>query len=551
MVLWLPTLIASLVWIPSLIGLGSLVRVDVPEHLRTGVSGLIGLAVLAGPALWLSLIFPVSQWIALGIYLAGLASLAWRGGWFIARIRQDGAVIGCLAVLVALQTPLATYDAGLYYIQAVEWIRSHPQVPGLANLHGRLGFNSAWFVVAAALELPWMRGGSALFLNGLPVILAGSAAAGALRQLYRGDRSAGNLLFALLALPSALGLSGIGSHATDYPVMILSFACFGLWALALDDERWRGAWGPALLLASMAFAVKSSAAVLLLGSVAVAWIAGWTREGTIHGGRVGRFVAGSASLLLPWTIRGFLASGCIAYPMVVSCVSNVPWATPIGDVGAMNDLIRSWARAPGLAPDQVLASWAWWRPWAHLFTANEVVRLLGWMFTGGAAAWVLRRARATRTDVILGVAAVTGVVFWWTTAPTTRFGLGYLVPLAALPGVTAFQEARPAVQHPGIASRALALVVAGIAIAGAWVNSPPGGRSAWPPLIRTSSPPARAARVHSEMNSNGVRVWVPDKGDQCWNAPLPCTPTLNPELQVEVGQLRIKKTDPRTVPGIH
>ncbi|EMO63800.1 hypothetical protein LEP1GSC133_1179, partial [Leptospira borgpetersenii serovar Pomona str. 200901868] len=34
------------------------------------------------------------------------------------------------------------YDSGLYHIQSIKWIQEYSVVPGLANLHGRFGFNS-------------------------------------------------------------------------------------------------------------------------------------------------------------------------------------------------------------------------------------------------------------------------------------------------------------------------------------------------------------------------------------------------------------------------
>lgn len=41
------------------------------------------------------------------------------------------------------------YDTGLYHAQAVRWIEEFGSVPGLANLHTRLGYNSSAFVLNA------------------------------------------------------------------------------------------------------------------------------------------------------------------------------------------------------------------------------------------------------------------------------------------------------------------------------------------------------------------------------------------------------------------
>src|SRR5215471_978333 len=49
--------------------------------------------------------------------------------------------------------PLRTYDAGLYHLSAIRWISSYPIIPGLANLHDRLGFNSSYFLFQSMLDV--------------------------------------------------------------------------------------------------------------------------------------------------------------------------------------------------------------------------------------------------------------------------------------------------------------------------------------------------------------------------------------------------------------
>ena len=45
------------------------------------------------------------------------------------------------------------YDTGLYYLQNIQWIEHYPVVKGLANLHGRFGFNSHFFLDSAFFKL--------------------------------------------------------------------------------------------------------------------------------------------------------------------------------------------------------------------------------------------------------------------------------------------------------------------------------------------------------------------------------------------------------------
>ena len=58
-----------------------------------------------------------------------------------------GAAGLCLFVLLHPQA-IATYDDGLYYLQTFKWNCEFPITLGLANLHGRLAYNSILFLIA-------------------------------------------------------------------------------------------------------------------------------------------------------------------------------------------------------------------------------------------------------------------------------------------------------------------------------------------------------------------------------------------------------------------
>jgi len=77
------------------------------------------------------------------------------------------------------------YDGGLYHLAAVRWIWEYGAVPGLANLHGRLGFNSALSAVAALVGVPFGLRLGQEFVNPSLVILAG----GVVSQGLFGKRS--------------------------------------------------------------------------------------------------------------------------------------------------------------------------------------------------------------------------------------------------------------------------------------------------------------------------------------------------------------------------
>ena len=52
------------------------------------------------------------------------------------------------------------FDSGLYHAQAIRWIEEYGVVPGLANLHCRLAYNSSAFVLTALYSMEFLVGQS-------------------------------------------------------------------------------------------------------------------------------------------------------------------------------------------------------------------------------------------------------------------------------------------------------------------------------------------------------------------------------------------------------
>lgn len=63
-------------------------------------------------------------------------------------------------------------DTGLYHAHCVKWLVEYGLVPGLANLHYRLGYNSAWFAFAALFDGAGLNDKAFAFVNLLPLFIA-------------------------------------------------------------------------------------------------------------------------------------------------------------------------------------------------------------------------------------------------------------------------------------------------------------------------------------------------------------------------------------------
>ena len=72
-----------------------------------------------------------------------------------------------IMILTLNAGPTIMDDTDSYHIQMVKWIQEYGSVPGIANLHLRFGFNSAWFVSIGLLAFPIHGLNNYMSLNGL------------------------------------------------------------------------------------------------------------------------------------------------------------------------------------------------------------------------------------------------------------------------------------------------------------------------------------------------------------------------------------------------
>jgi hypothetical protein len=523
----LPAALALAVWLPAVVGFGSFWRVDGGPLRRAGIAGVSGLAVLATFAVALHLVAPLSPPVAIVALVAGWILFIRARQKVLAGVRAHEAVFAAslIVVLAALtQLPARHYDSGLYFLQSVLWAQEHAQVPGLASLHPRLGYNSSWFALAAIVEIPGLVGRSSFFLNSLPVILASLVAADAVGRLRVGDRRASTFYFALAPFAAIYGAETLGSLCPDQPAAILTVLSLGFLVHALEDpEGFSDAAFIGALLAGFALTVKVSAIVL-----AGAWAAFLVVRRRSLDGRVRVLViAAAAALFLPWLARGLVTSGCVLFPAAWSCFPSLSWSTPPAIVTQIDVYIRAWARWPGVPAHQALRDWAWFPGWLRsaLGLPHVSVPVVGAVFGVLAMRARLLRPSAVRLPLLV-VAA--GLAFWFFTAPSPRFGIAYLLSAAML-----VLSAWAAEDAPGLRPSARRLTVLIVAVAALMYLH-------WSvrPLRKLRADTFALARwpefptvgVDRRVTSPGTEVKIPITTDQCWATAPPCTPWYAPGL---------------------
>ena len=348
-------------------------------------------------------------------------------------------------------------DQGLYYMNAIRWATDFPLVLGLGNLHDRLAFNNANFLLHALFDQNSWRGYSSHLVNGffaalsMPIIVqgAGSILDGGLRR-----RQLGLFLVALVFLVTD-GASDrrISSACTDYPAVLLVTVAAWRWLAAgllpeeAEPDRMRWNLVVFALLTAAAVTIKTIVIFFVIFSfLAIAAYAIWRcRQGEYAARDVRRWAAlmffCGAVLIGPWMVRGYALSGSPVFP---SSIGRIEFDWSVSPKAATNTRlgILAYARSSYLNRDAgYQPGWGWVRDWmvqVVLIRAPLELVLPAVISVAAGAFWLTYRrtecsseetkhGRPQETNsnlvpyVLISVYLLS-LFFWFIMAPSARMG---------------------------------------------------------------------------------------------------------------------------------
>lgn len=488
---------------------------------------------------------PAAGALLLGVGLCGLVhQRAALGAARPRTVRQGLALAAAAAGVLYLAhrclRPLEHYDTGLYLLGAMSWFRDAPLVPGLANLHGRFGFNNSHLLFAALFDVgPWTDRAPNLLNGCLVAVLLAQCLHAGLGVLGARSRRAG-AAFAWLMIPPALMLSSryLVSLSSDLPTtllaLVVAWRTFRVLAGEVSDaEARRAELRDSTLLAAACISIKLSALVFVAGVWLVA-AAEHVRDARQRGAPLRRdalaVVAIAAALLLPWLARGVVLSG---YPLYPSGAISLPvdWRVPAVSVENEALGVRSWARVPRVPRELTLNGWYWLDSWTR---RNLVLRvgvgvplplLLGaaGVFLAALGGSLGQRSPATRSMWLLAPAA-SALVFWFWMAPDPRFAMFSLWSIAATGlGVAVGVWTG----HSG--GRVVGASVAAVAIGLSLASLP---RDPIRAGLEGGFHQHPAVPTERFETSSGLVLSIPVGTDRCWRAARPCTPFRHADLRL-------------------
>ena len=291
---------------------------------------------------------PVTPWAALGVLALGAAG--WHRhaasfvGWLRGTLRARRGLLLALVVLTIWIADRATgaansTDTGLYHLQALHWTTWQPLVPGLANLHYRLGFSTFYYLHAALLDLPfWPERASHLAGGVLLVAACGQI----LLSLWRSWRNEGSAVRADVAAVLLTGpvigfivAKDVSSITTDLPVTMVGFmAAYWLFRLLTTQAEEGRARNYEVAAAAILAVGAASMKLTALAPAGAAWTIlamDWWRNASC--GRAARWKALAKGACIPVAIGGLIVARSVVltgYLLFPSAATGLPvdWKVP-------------------------------------------------------------------------------------------------------------------------------------------------------------------------------------------------------------------------------
>lgn len=547
-------------WYIALRGIGQALVYLFRIHMRyfeiPVVSISVSMVLLSVLAAIANFFLPISAALRISVLAIGLALAA---GAFLRsealNPRNDVLeVMIVLSVCILVHGPVFHYDTGLYHLQAIKWVQIGAIPRGLANLHGRFGFNSFWHPISALVQAPRSLTQYLRFpANGL---LLAAMLATSIRALSGGrdsntHRPLSRFLIGLIPLSYLVtrpeDVTGISTDFAAMTFVLLSAYFFLSLSESHSPERSMSSGMLMTLSAVFAVMIKLSSAVWAFALLVFAF-------GTIR--RLSKrmllllatVVTVSAGLYM---IRGYWLSGYPAYPSSLLGLSDAVWSVPTWERELESAIIRGWARSPNTDWENALSGWHWLGSWFQVYR-SELVPIAVFYAAALIGTTLVKRRLNTplfEQSFSLGLlwASFFALVFWFFTAPAPRFALPYFY----LPGLlflshTAYEvygipreESRAAESKSvhAVESRLRLQFVAMLILATTLFGSLYSARVFR--LYKTGGPDGWFADVPAvgleicEVD-NQQTVWVPANSDsgQVWDASLPAAPSCRKDLRL-------------------
>ena len=369
----------------------------------------------------------------------GLYTAVKKRNFFIHRefLLMDIILILIVSAYVCSYEQIFPGDTMGYHLTVVSWLNAYKIVPGLANLHFRLGMNSAYLILAAGIDVGIFDKLSSSILPAVFSILT-------IRYFFEfiiDDKLSKEIkllavvLFAWLVLENPLWMLSPNlcydiSAQTFIVITVCEFLIRNQEIKSLPDTSF-----PAIFIfATMSFAIKQMGAVMVLVIFFIGCVDIVQRKGRFKDFVI--FITVPAVFGITYIVRNIIQTGYPLYPLPVLGL-NVKWAARSVVLGCYES-IKCWARMPSSdfwRNNENTGFFFWFLPWFKLNIKNNMIyftTLLVALILSVRITFVSKISKKGKACfVTLMTIYAINIIFWFTSAPDFRFGsVFFFLPLA-------------------------------------------------------------------------------------------------------------------------
>lgn len=321
------------------------------------------------------------------------------------------------------------FDSGLYHAQAIRWIEEYGVVPGLANLHCRLAYNSSAFTLTALYSMEFLVGQSLHTVAGFMAMVLCGKALSVVQVFSRKKIRVSDFVKVALLFYISIIYTEMMSPASDYFAMLFLFYIVLTWVeLEERQEKNIATYSMLCVLMAVTITIKLSAAIMLLLVLKPAVVL--IKEKRY--GQIAVYIMLGLLAVFPYLARNVILSGWLVYPFPSIDLFSFDWKIPAGEARYDAEEIKVYAKGMTdvLLKDLPMTQWL-----PNWFTGLKGLEKI----------WVLSSA----TSIVLGVIAmirglvkretkqyglyflegvlIAGYLFWQIGTPLVRYGYIYIL----------------------------------------------------------------------------------------------------------------------------
>lgn len=391
------------------------------------ILGIISYFIIVG---LFQIFFPVNYLLPSILLIATSTILIKNKDYVIRRIEIK--TLMRMSVLVVILIPLLNYgsknyDHYLYHDQTVAWFNQYKLIRGLANIHGRFGFNNSLFPVSASFQINPLT--NLYHINIFLFILFIFKSV----NYYKRNKSITTLIgISFLALNIFIyGFDYFNNASPDFQSAIFTTFVF---LNFIEYTKNRHPFRYILILATFAITVKLNTAIFLFIIFCVTLFSELQKI---------KFQKTLKSLIFPiiilavWCARSIILSGQPIYPFNKLYLNIVPHAVSHQQIVNEQIMVTGFAQRPcedfGKFYEMHKGTLNWVPHWYthHLNGQYSRIPLFGSInvssfailsFIIGFLFLIILIKNKTYIYTILFFALISNVIFWFITAPDYRFG---------------------------------------------------------------------------------------------------------------------------------